>query len=154
MSDPAARFQAALGYSFDDEALLRRALTHRSYLAEHSFDHVMITHVVSVVSDPQKLMLWAQRMVKPGGRIVVLNGSRRPGHIYVEEVNVVHAELAQESGISAFNRMCFLNHGRFKFEPEFRAPQQTMAENGMAILLESARCRDESAREKFGTRVL
>lgn len=40
---------------------------------DHSFDHVMITHVVSVVSDPQKLMQWAQRMVKPGGRIVVLN---------------------------------------------------------------------------------
>ncbi len=41
--------------------------------ADHSFDHVMITHVVSVVSDPQKLMCWARRMVKPGGRIVVLN---------------------------------------------------------------------------------
>ncbi len=41
--------------------------------ADHSFDHVMITHVVSVVSDPQKLMRWARRMVKPGGRIVVLN---------------------------------------------------------------------------------
>jgi phosphatidylethanolamine/phosphatidyl-N-methylethanolamine N-methyltransferase len=40
---------------------------------DHSFDHVMITHVVTVVSDPQKLMRWAQRMVKPGGRIVVLN---------------------------------------------------------------------------------
>ena len=88
------------------------------------------------------------------GRIVVLNGSRRPGHIYVEEGNVVHAELAQESGFAAFNRMCFLNHGRFKFEPEFRAPQQSMAENGMEILLESARRRDESAREKYSTRVL
>lgn len=41
--------------------------------ADHSFDHVMITHVVTVVSDPQKLMRWAQRMVKPGGRVVVLN---------------------------------------------------------------------------------
>ncbi len=41
--------------------------------ADHSFDHVMITHVVSVVSDPQKLMQWARRMVKPGGHIVVLN---------------------------------------------------------------------------------
>ncbi len=41
--------------------------------AEHSFDHIMITHVVSVVSDPAKLMAWAQRLVKPGGRVVVLN---------------------------------------------------------------------------------
>jgi len=41
--------------------------------AEHSFDHVILTHVVTVVSDPAKLMAWARRMVKPGGRIVVLN---------------------------------------------------------------------------------
>ncbi len=86
------------------------------------------------------------------GRIVVLNGRSRPGHIYVEEGNVVHAELAQQSGIDAFNRMCFLTHGRFKFEPEFRSAQQTMSENGMEILLESARRRDEFARERNGTR--
>ncbi len=36
MSDPAARLQAALGYTFDDQVLLARALTHRSYLAEHA----------------------------------------------------------------------------------------------------------------------
>jgi len=82
------------------------------------------------------------------GRIVVLNGSRRPGHIYVEDGNVVHAELPPQSGVAAFRSMCFLRHGRFKFEPEFRAPQQTMTENGMEILLESARCRDELARTK------
>jgi phosphatidylethanolamine/phosphatidyl-N-methylethanolamine N-methyltransferase len=41
--------------------------------ADHSFDHVMITHVISVVSDPQRLLYWAQRLVKPGGRIVILN---------------------------------------------------------------------------------
>lgn len=41
--------------------------------AEHSFDHVILTHVVTVVSDPVKLMNWAQRLVKPGGRIVILN---------------------------------------------------------------------------------
>lgn len=80
------------------------------------------------------------------GRIVVLNGSRRPGHIYVEDGNVVHAELAPQRGVDAFRTLCFLRHGRFKFEPEFRAPQQTMTENGMEILLESARCRDELAR--------
>ncbi len=45
----------------------------RPPFADHSFDHVMITHVISVVSDPQKLLHWAQRLVKPGGRIVVLN---------------------------------------------------------------------------------
>ena len=42
----------------------------------------MITHVVSVVSDPQKLMRWAQRMVKPGGRIVVLNHFLSPNPFF------------------------------------------------------------------------
>ena len=44
--------------------------------AESSFDHVMITHTVSVVSDPPRLMRWAQRLVKPGGQIIVLNHFR------------------------------------------------------------------------------
>lgn len=41
--------------------------------APQSFDHILITHVISVVSDPQKLMAWAARLVKPTGRIVLLN---------------------------------------------------------------------------------
>jgi hypothetical protein len=86
------------------------------------------------------------------GRIVVMNGSRRPGHIYVEDGDVVHCELVPYAGIDAFNRMCFLTHGRFKFEPEFRTTHRTMSENGMEILLDSARRRDELAREKNGTR--
>lgn len=42
-------------------------------LAEQAFDQVMIAHTISVVSEPAKLLQWAQRLVKPGGRIVLLN---------------------------------------------------------------------------------
>ena len=84
------------------------------------------------------------------GRIVILNGSRLPGHIYVEDGNVVHAEHARQSGVDAFDEMCFLTHGRFKFEPEFRSAQRTMSENGMQILLDSARRRDELVRDRNG----
>lgn len=41
--------------------------------AEASFDHVVISHTVSVVSDPGRLLRWAARLIRPGGRIVVLN---------------------------------------------------------------------------------
>lgn len=41
--------------------------------AEQSFDHIMISHTISVVSDPGKLIGWAERLVKPRGRIVLLN---------------------------------------------------------------------------------
>jgi len=42
-------------------------------IAEHSFDHIIIAHTISVVHEPNKLLLWAQRLVKPGGTIVLLN---------------------------------------------------------------------------------
>jgi phosphatidylethanolamine/phosphatidyl-N-methylethanolamine N-methyltransferase len=37
------------------------------------FDHVFISHVISVVSDPYQLVREAQRVAKPGARIVILN---------------------------------------------------------------------------------
>jgi len=41
--------------------------------ADDTFDHVFISHVISVVSDPFKLVREAQRVAKPGARIVILN---------------------------------------------------------------------------------
>jgi phosphatidylethanolamine/phosphatidyl-N-methylethanolamine N-methyltransferase len=41
--------------------------------ADDSFDHVFISHVISVVSDPCKLVQEAQRVAKPNARIVIVN---------------------------------------------------------------------------------
>ncbi len=41
--------------------------------AEDTFDHVFISHVISVVSDPYHLVREAQRVAKPGKRIVIVN---------------------------------------------------------------------------------
>ncbi|MGE5612580.1 MAG: class I SAM-dependent methyltransferase [Bacillota bacterium] len=41
--------------------------------ADNSFDHVFISHVISVVSDPYKLIREAQRVAKPDARIVIVN---------------------------------------------------------------------------------
>ncbi len=71
--------------------------------AENSFDHVMITHVVTVVSDPAKLMAWARRMVKPGGRIVVLNHflSTNPFIAWWERVtNPIFVKIGWRSDLS------------------------------------------------------
>jgi phosphatidylethanolamine/phosphatidyl-N-methylethanolamine N-methyltransferase len=40
---------------------------------DSTFDHVFISHVISVVSDPVKLVQEAQRVAKPGARIVIVN---------------------------------------------------------------------------------
>jgi phosphatidylethanolamine/phosphatidyl-N-methylethanolamine N-methyltransferase len=41
--------------------------------ADSTFDTVFISHVISVVSDPVKLVREAQRVAKPGARILILN---------------------------------------------------------------------------------
>jgi phosphatidylethanolamine/phosphatidyl-N-methylethanolamine N-methyltransferase len=59
-----------------------RNLSHASVLqgnalqlpfGDNSFDHVFISHVISVVSDPYQLVREAQRVAKEGARIVVVN---------------------------------------------------------------------------------
>ena len=40
------------------------------------FDHVVLSHVVSVVSDPVKLVRETRRVVRPGGQIVIINHFR------------------------------------------------------------------------------
>lgn len=80
------------------------------------------------------------------GRVTIQNGARRPGHIYIESGNVVHAEHADRYGLEAFKRMCFATHGRFKFEPDERTPHRTMLEGGIELLLQSARAKDHEDR--------
>ena len=41
--------------------------------ADSTFDHVFMSHVISVVSDPVMLVREAQRVARPGGRIVIVN---------------------------------------------------------------------------------
>jgi phosphatidylethanolamine/phosphatidyl-N-methylethanolamine N-methyltransferase len=43
---------------------------------DDSFDYVMAFHVVSVVPDAKRLMAEAQRVCRPGGRIVIINHFR------------------------------------------------------------------------------
>ena len=71
--------------------------------AEASFDHVMVSHTISVVSDPQKLRNWAIRLVKPGGRIVLLNHfqSTNPVIAWFEKVlNPVLVKIGWRSDLS------------------------------------------------------
>lgn len=41
--------------------------------ADNSFDHVFISHVITVVSDPFLLIREAQRVAKSGARIIIVN---------------------------------------------------------------------------------
>jgi phosphatidylethanolamine/phosphatidyl-N-methylethanolamine N-methyltransferase len=70
---------------------------------EASFDHVLITHVISVVSDPPKLLQLAQQMVKPGGKVIVLNHfqSTRPAMAWLEEkLNPLFVKIGWKSDLA------------------------------------------------------
>lgn len=41
--------------------------------ADNTFDQIFISHVISVVSDPYRMMREAQRVAKPDARIVIVN---------------------------------------------------------------------------------
>lgn len=54
-------------------AMLFQANALQLPFSDNAFDHVFISHVISVVSDPYRLVREAQRVAKPGARIVILN---------------------------------------------------------------------------------
>jgi phosphatidylethanolamine/phosphatidyl-N-methylethanolamine N-methyltransferase len=75
------------------EGMLRRARlrVHRNHMTwvnlalgnalelpfpEGTFDHVLLSHVITVVSDPVKLIEETRRVCKPGGQIVIINHFR------------------------------------------------------------------------------
>ena len=56
-----------------DHAVVFQADALHLPFADDTFDHVFMSHVISVVSDPFKLIHEAQRVAKPGARIVIVN---------------------------------------------------------------------------------
>lgn len=43
---------------------------------DNTFDHVLLSHVVTVVSDPVKLIEETRRVTRPGGQMVIINHFR------------------------------------------------------------------------------
>lgn len=83
------------------ELLLGNAL--ETPFADHSFDHVVISHTISVVSEPNKLLREAKRLVKPDGRIIVLNHFRssKPVVGWCERVfNPIFVKIGWRSDLS------------------------------------------------------
>jgi len=56
--------------------------------APASFDQIVITHTITVVSDAAKLVQWAGKLLKPNGRIILLNHfqSTQPVLAWLEKV--------------------------------------------------------------------
>jgi len=86
-------------------------------------------------------------VTKKTGRVEVSDGERK-GSIYIEGGNVLHAEFDGARGQDAFNQLCFLGRGYFKFEQGVRASETTMLRAGVALLLEAAKQLDDRRRAR------
>lgn len=56
-----------------DNVTVFQADAMRLPFSDNTFDYVFISHVISVVSDPYRLVQEAQRVAKAGARIVIVN---------------------------------------------------------------------------------
>ena len=56
-----------------DNAVVFQADAMKLPFGDNTFDHVFISHVISVVSDPYRLVREAQRVAKENARIVIVN---------------------------------------------------------------------------------
>lgn len=63
----------------------------------NTFDHVLLSHVITVVSDPVKLLEETQRVAKPGGQIVIINHFRS-GNRLVAMIEQLLCPLCQHLG--------------------------------------------------------
>jgi hypothetical protein len=68
--------------------------------------------------------------------------------ICLEAGRVVHAELEGLDGVSAFRQMCFSQKGWFRFEPGAKPPRRSMREEGIGLLLDTARRKDLADRDQ------
>ncbi len=86
-----------------DHCRLVRADAMCPPFAPASFDQIMITHTISVVSDPNELVAWAMKLLKPGGRIIMLNHflSTQPIVAWFEKVlNPMFMKIGWRSDLS------------------------------------------------------
>jgi phosphatidylethanolamine/phosphatidyl-N-methylethanolamine N-methyltransferase len=87
---------------------------------DHTFDRIMIAHVVSVVSDGRKLVQEAHRLLKPGGRLVLLNHfqSQNPFIAFLERItNPIFIRIGWKSDLSLSETIA--NTG-FKIDYQFK----------------------------------
>lgn len=72
------------------------------------------------------------------------------GRIYVEEGQIVHAELGEHTGEAAFQRILALPGGQFVVHPLGRVPARTIRNSWEFLLMEAARVQDELRAELAG----
>jgi phosphatidylethanolamine/phosphatidyl-N-methylethanolamine N-methyltransferase len=64
---------------------------------DHTFDHVLLSHVITVVSDPVVLIRETCRVIKPGGQMVIINHFRS-GNRIIGKIEQMLCPICQHLG--------------------------------------------------------
>jgi len=132
---------------------LVRADAMQPPFADGAFDHVIISHTISVVSDPARLLKLAGRLVKPGGRIVVLNHflSQKPLIAWAEKkLNPLFVKLGWRSDLSLESILPGTDlHVEYHFKSRMLDVWQIIVLTHQSIAV--PRCDDSRAEEPVGT---
>jgi CheY-like chemotaxis protein len=75
--------------------------------------------------------------------VLEISTKEAQGFVYIEQGQVVHAEVGQRVGTDAFNYLMSLSGGEFTLKPFAQPPQHSITEGWEFLLMEAARKRDE-----------
>ena len=79
--------------------------------------------------------------------VLEVTGQAVRGQIFVQEGQIIHAQIADHQGDDAFHEILTLRGGEFQLKPFQEPAQTTIQAQWEFLLMESARRRDEAAHE-------
>jgi hypothetical protein len=141
--------EAVIPEDADDEEIVKtmRVLTTRAPRLRYGGSRSTAPLEGDLDSDAFPELLQFLFVTGKTGKVSIHVGGRQ-GMICVDAGRVVHAEFGALDGGLAFRQMCFTDSGWFRFEPGVCAPRRTMQDDGIGLLLESARRKDVAARDR------
>jgi len=86
---------------------------------DQSFDYVTLSHVIAVVKHPEKLMIEVLRVLKPGGRVFILNHFT-PDNL-LGKIDHLFARVSKLLYFRSSFQMCNLSMDRFQLLSETNA---------------------------------
>jgi len=76
---------------------------------------------------------------------IVIENSHSSGEIFIENGNIVHAEIDSEIGEAAFHKIFAIKEGTFSSYLDEKSTQKSITRNWSRLLLDAARQQDEAA---------
>lgn len=105
--------------------ILRQMDAHHLAFEAEQFDYIVLSHVLAVTQDPTQVLREAKRVLKPGGKLIILNHFSPPGILgnvdrWFQPIAArLHFsstfELKSLKGLELFNLLSNQSIGRFSY---------------------------------------